>query len=95
LGFAGVLINLDYAEVMNIVVRKAFRYRGTGQMLLDELINLTKQAGLNKIHLEVNCTNIPAINLYEKNGFKKVGVRPKYYNNTDDAILMDKDLNED
>ena len=79
---------------MNIVVRKAFRHQGIGQTLLDELISLTKQAGLDKMHLEVNCNNLPAINLYEKNGFQKVGVRPKYYNKTDDAILMDKNLNE-
>ena len=94
LGFAGILINLDYAEVMNIVVRKRYRKQGIGEQLLGRLIEMTKDAGLDKIHLEVNCTNIPAISLYEKNGFMKVGVRPKYYNNTDDAILMDKNLNE-
>ena len=38
--------------------------------------------------LEVNATNIPAQKLYEKFGFKVVGLRKKYYNNKDDAIIM-------
>ncbi len=37
--------------------------------------------------------NIPAIKLYEKYGFKQVGLRKKYYNNKDNAILMDLVLN--
>ena len=38
--------------------------------------------------MEVNQNNIPAINLYKKYGFNILGTRKKYYNNTDDAIIM-------
>ena len=92
LGFAGILINVDIVEIMNIVVRKNYRRNGVGQKLLDELINLAKETNLNNLSLEVNSKNVPAIKLYEKNGFIQIGIRKKYYNNIDDAILMQKNI---
>ena len=76
---------------MNIVVRKSYRQQGVGQKMLEELIKLTKETGLETLNLEVNAANLPAIHLYEKNGFEKVGIRPKYYQNND-AIIMSKKL---
>jgi ribosomal-protein-alanine N-acetyltransferase len=35
--------------------------------------------GANSVFLEVRPSNIPAVELYEKLGFKEVGRRPKYY----------------
>ena len=43
----------------------------------------------NKICLEVNCSNILALKLYDHLGFQKVGVRKGYYQDRMDAILMD------
>ena len=43
---------------------------------------------MKTITLEVNENNIPAINLYKKFNFEQVGLRKKYYNNADAAILM-------
>ncbi len=88
MGFAGILINLDCVEIMNIVVRKSFRHQGIGQELLEELIDLAKETNLECLKLEVNEKNFPAIKLYKKNGFEEVGRRPKYYHNIEDAILM-------
>ena len=48
---------------------------------------------IKALTLEVNSNNIPAQKLYEKFNFKRVGLRKKYYNNTDDAIIMTKQLN--
>lgn len=90
LGFAGIIDTCDQMEITNIVVRKDYRNQGIGNLLLKELINLSKDK--NVIYLEVNSKNINAIKLYEKNGFKKCGLRKKYYNNTDDAILMELKL---
>ena len=42
------------------------------------------------IYLEVNVENTQAIKLYEKFGFKNLGIRKKYYNNTTDAYIMTK-----
>lgn len=87
-GFAGVIDTVDQLEITNIVVRKDFRKKGLGNELLTELIKLAKENGKEKITLEVNNTNLVAIKLYEKNGFKNVGFRKKYYNNTYDANIM-------
>lgn len=87
-GFAGVIDTVDQLEITNIVVKKNFRKRGIGNELLKELIEYAIKNDKEKIILEVNITNIPAIKLYEKNGFKNVGFRKKYYNGTDDANIM-------
>lgn len=87
-GFAGVIDTVDQLEITNIVVKKNFRKKGIGSKLLENLIMLAKKAGKEKISLEVNSTNLPAIKLYEKNGFKNVGFRKKYYNNKDNAEIM-------
>ena len=87
-GFAGVIDTVDQLEITNIVVKKDFRKNGIGNELLVELIKFAKENGKDKITLEVNSTNLAAIKLYEKNGFKNVGFRKKYYNNTYDANIM-------
>ena len=53
--------------------------------------DLEKQ-GVQQITLEVNVKNNPAILLYEKLGFRTVGRRNKFYNDTDDALIMEKTL---
>ena len=61
--------------------------------MLDKLIDLAKkEKEINSITLEVNSINIPAIKLYEKFGFKNVGLRKKYYGQNQDAIIMTKEL---
>ena len=60
--------------------------------MLEEIINIAKNKNMKSITLEVNVNNNIAINLYKKYGFKEVGIRPKYYNNTDDAIIMTKEI---
>ena len=72
LGFAGILINFDVVEIMNIVVKKSYRNQGIGKSLLNELINLAKQTKLNSLMLEVNSKNEVAIELYKKFEFKEV-----------------------
>lgn len=90
-GFSGVNIVLDNADLMNIIVKKNYRNKGIGTILLKELINYCKKQNLKTFTLEVNVTNLIAIMLYENFGFKKIGIRKNYYNN-DSAIIMQKDL---
>ena len=92
-GFAGIWKTVDVIHITNIVTKKIFRRNGIGSILLKNLINLSKNMeDVTSITLEVNENNIPAKKLYEKFGFKIVGLRKKYYNNTNDAILMTKIL---
>ena len=83
---------LDEANIMNIAVRIDKRKLGIGSILLNKLIELAKFSNCTSILLEVNENNIPAIALYEKYHFERIGLRKKYYNNTDNAILMKKEI---
>lgn len=88
LGFGGIWKAVDDCHVTDIVVKKDCRRLGIGSKILEKLIQVAKQTNLGSITLEVNINNIPAQKLYNKYGFKALGVRKKYYNNTDDAIVM-------
>lgn len=89
-GFAGIWIAIDEAHITNIVTRKCYRNQGIGTTLLKNLIKLCNELNLNSITLEVNESNTPAIKLYEKFGFKQVGLRKHYYNNKDNALILTK-----
>lgn len=91
IGFAGLKIIFDQADIMNIVIKKTYRNQGIGTLLLENLILLAKDLNISTLFLEVNEQNKPAIHLYEKLGFKKLGVRKKYYNNNN-GIIMKKNL---
>lgn len=92
IGFAGIKIIIDKADIMNIVTKKTYRNQGIGTLLLSKIIYLCKKLNLNSISLEVNEINKSAIHLYENFGFEKVGNRKNYYNSSN-AILMSKNLN--
>lgn len=90
-GFAGIILLPDDAEITNIVTKKSKRKKGIGNLLLAKIIEMAKQER-SVISLEVNEQNEIAINLYEKYGFEKVGIRKKYYNGIDNAIIMTKNF---
>ena len=87
IGFAGIFIVLDTAELNNIVIKKNERGNGYSSLLLKELINIAAQKKCNYLNLEVASNNDVAINLYKKFGFKQVGIRPNYYNGADALLL--------
>lgn len=91
-GFAGLKVICDEADIMNIVVKKAFRHNGIGSILLDHLVSYAKSLDLNSITLEVNENNLYALKLYDKFNFDHIGIRKKYYNGKNDAIIMSKNL---
>ena len=87
-GFAGIWKSVDDCHITDIVVKKDFRRHGIGSKLLEKLIKKAKSENANSITLEVDSTNIPAQELYKKYGFEILGIRKKYYNNINDAIIM-------
>lgn len=89
-GFAGIIITPDSVEITNIVTKKSERKKGIGNLLLDKIIKMGEKTRRNNITLEVNEENKIAINLYIKFGFKQVGIRKKYYNGKNNAIIMTK-----
>lgn len=92
-GFAGIMLIADEAELLNIAVRKDFQGQGVGQLLLEKVMEKGCAGGAGRMLLEVRKSNIPAIKLYHKNLFSVLGERKNYYSNpTEDAIIMVKNL---
>ena len=91
IGFAGIKVVIDEADIMNIVVKKSYRNNGIGSLLLENLILISNKKNLNFINLEVDCKNTIAINLYKKFGFEEISLRKNYYKNND-AMIMKKKL---
>ncbi|HLD28426.1 MAG TPA: GNAT family N-acetyltransferase [Patescibacteria group bacterium] len=80
---------------LELFVRTEFRSQKIGQQLIKELLIWTKKKKLKRIELEVWTNNKPAINLYQKLGFKIEGKRIKAYKLKSrylDGILMAKDI---
>ena len=75
----------DRIEINQIEINFIHRNCGKGNMLLNELLKDVDKS----ITLEVRIDNIPAIKLYEKNGFVKKAIRKGYYNGID-GILMER-----
>ena len=75
----------DRCEINQFEIDSIHRNSGKGDLLLKYLINLVKK----DITLEVREDNIPAIKVYEKNGFVKTAIRKGYYNGVD-GILMER-----
>jgi len=92
IGFAGIIPILDEADISNIVVHKNFRNKKIGTLLLEKLLDLAISLNLKNLNLEVRESNLVAITLYKKFGFEECGIRKKYYNNAENAILMRKKL---
>ncbi|MEZ0344108.1 MAG: ribosomal protein S18-alanine N-acetyltransferase [Caldimicrobium sp.] len=78
---------MDEGELLRIAVKKAFRNKGIGSLLLKGFLERLKKLGIKKIFLEVEENNKRAYNLYTKFGFKPVNFRKEYYGNTS-AVVM-------
>ena len=87
-GFAGIWRAYDDIHITNIVTRKDKRNTGIGSKMLEKLIQLSKKSNFKELTLEVNEKNKQAISMYSKFGFSIIGIRKKYYNNCDNAIIM-------
>ncbi len=91
IGYAFLIIVLDEAHLTNIAISGKYQKQGIGQKFIEYIIENVRVINCKYIFLEVRASNIPAINLYRKNGFFNVGIRKEYYtDNKEDAILMTK-----
>ncbi len=90
-GFAVWRNAVDECEIITIGVAPNARRNGIASAMLAIIEKNIKNQGIKKIFLEVASNNIAGQKLYENNGYKTVGIRPKYYDGID-AILMAKDL---
>ena len=87
-GYAGLMFSGDDAHVTNIAVDPSHQGRGVATEMLLDLCHLAHDRGCTAMTLEVRHTNVAAQNLYRRFGFVPAGIRKRYYENTDDAIIM-------
>lgn len=84
-GYAGIYPSGD---ITNIAVLPEYRGRGLGELLVKSILNLALQMDMDKVFLEVRRSNIAAIRLYEKCGFKQISSRKRYYEDGEDALIF-------
>ena len=89
IGFCGMWIVIDSAQITNVAVLKEARGLGIGEALMRESMRVAKEAGAETMSLEVRVTNVVAQNLYRKLQFQDGGIRKGYYtDNGEDALVM-------
>ena len=88
-GFCVMRMAGDQAELFQIAVCPDFRRNGTAEKLLSRGICWAREKNAESIFLEVRESNSPAIGLYQKLGFEKLGVRKNYYTQpVENAVIM-------
>ena len=88
IAYAGVWFVLDEGPITNIAVHPDRRGVGYGEQVTRALIQLAADSGMNWMTLEVRRSNKTAQSLYHKVGFIDVGYRKRYYENSEDALIM-------
>ncbi|MFQ5900978.1 MAG: ribosomal protein S18-alanine N-acetyltransferase [Thermodesulfobacteriota bacterium] len=77
------------ADFLNLAIHPLYRCQGIGSRLLKYALETCKKGKTRKAFLEVRKSNVPARRLYERAGFRTIGVRRGYYSdNKEDAIMM-------
>ena len=97
-GYVCIRTIVDVTHILDMAVMPEFRRMGIGsRLLINSLQDLRRlKPDTISIILEVRESNIAAIKLYEKFGFKEIGRRRGYYQKPhEDAVIMERDLNAD
>ncbi len=93
IGYACARYFLDECHLLNLAVHPDYRRLGVASSLLEDLFDRLKDKGCIYFYLEVRISNYSSRKLYEKFGFKTVGIRKKYYLcPIEDAVIMMKEL---
>ena len=88
-GYVSVWYQGDEAHITEIAVREPLRGNGIGELLLIGSLRAAREYGSHVMTLEARVSNFIAQRLYEKYGFKSVGIRKGYYSdNREDAVIM-------
>jgi [ribosomal protein S18]-alanine N-acetyltransferase len=79
------------AHILNLCVRTESQGQGLGGKMLTQLIALARRHGADTLLLEVRPSNLPALRLYQSQGFNEVGTRKNYYpaeQGREDALIL-------
>jgi len=92
IGFTGFWMMAGEAHIISLAVKREFRRRGLGKLLLIELVREAVKRQAEIVTLEVRVSNYEAQRLYLQYGFISKGVRRAYYtDNREDALIMTLD----
>ncbi len=92
IGYGGVWFMYDAGNITNIAVHPQYRREGIGSNILALLTDICIENSMDTITLEVRESNLPAKALYESKGFSVCGIRKRYYQGKEDALIMTKEL---
>jgi ribosomal-protein-alanine acetyltransferase len=88
-GYGGMWLMVDEAHVTTFAVAPPWRRQRIGERLLLGFVDVAIARFAREMTLEVRLSNLPARRLYEKFGFRPVGIRPRYYSDDhEDALIM-------
>jgi dihydroorotate dehydrogenase electron transfer subunit len=82
-------ILLDEGHILNVAVHGSYRKRGIGRLLMQRVMDECRERCVATLYLEVRASNLAALSMYRDLGFVSTGVRRKYYENSEDAVLME------
>jgi ribosomal-protein-alanine N-acetyltransferase len=91
IAYAVAMLAVDEAHLLNLSVGAAWHRKGYGWRMLEWVAQRTRDHGARSLLLEVRPSNEPALALYQRYGFQRIGTRPGYYPAADgreDAIVM-------
>jgi ribosomal-protein-alanine N-acetyltransferase len=87
------------AQILNLCVDPKWHGSGYGLQMLEHLLDIANQKGVQSVFLEVRISNQAAIHLYDKIGFKQIGIRKAYYRNgnqeRENALILAMDMISD
>lgn len=89
IGYCGYWLILDEVHITTIAVDNTYRGNGLGELLLIKMVDRSSAQSGKWITLEVRASNFSAQQLYYKYAFKSMGIRPRYYQDSnEDAVIM-------
>jgi ribosomal-protein-alanine N-acetyltransferase len=91
-GFINFWVLRPQVQLNTLAVALESLRKGAASALIGKMLEYASKSLCREVDLEVNEHNAPAIALYSRLGFEVVGKRPKFYNNTDAALLLRKML---
>lgn len=80
------------ARIYSIAINPAIQRMGIGCQLLEACESSARSRGSSTLRLEVKMDNAKAIAFYEKYGYQRYGIRPGFYEDGTDALLLRKQL---
>lgn len=93
LGYISFTLIIDEISICNVAVSKKYRNQKIASNLINALLDFSKKNEVKRIFLEVRESNNPAISLYEKFGFVRVGISKNHYTlPKENAILMNLEI---